>query len=148
MKVSAGVICINKFRGQPFLLVGHATGQKYWDLPKGGIDEGERPIDAAIREFKEEFDVTIYPENLTELGRLAYTPKKDLHLFITQIPVDINECKCNSLFTDFRGQEVYEMDDFMWIPIDKESIEANMSKSMARTLLRQFERSTILKEFL
>jgi 8-oxo-dGTP pyrophosphatase MutT (NUDIX family) len=45
-----------------------------WSLPKGGIDEGESPLDAAIREIKEETGIrSIAP--LKSLGRY-YRPTR------------------------------------------------------------------------
>ena len=40
---------------------------KAWQMPQGGIDEGENPIDAAIREIKEE--TSIPKENLTYMKK-------------------------------------------------------------------------------
>lgn len=37
----------------------------YWDLPKGKIDEGESPLQTAVREIKEECNITINPDDCT-----------------------------------------------------------------------------------
>lgn len=45
-----------------------------WSLPKGGIDEGESPLNAAIREIKEETGIgSLYP--IKSLGRY-YRPTR------------------------------------------------------------------------
>ena len=63
------------------LLVKEATGRYsgHWGLPKGYVDDGELPRDAALRELKEECDVNgnvtgIYAirENLTEIGPAVF----------------------------------------------------------------------------
>jgi putative (di)nucleoside polyphosphate hydrolase len=36
----------------------HVSDQHAWQMPQGGIDEGETPLDAALRELREETNVT------------------------------------------------------------------------------------------
>jgi ADP-ribose pyrophosphatase YjhB (NUDIX family) len=52
--VSAGGIVIN---GQGMVLVVNQNGTS-WSLPKGHVNPGEEPIDAAIREIMEESGIT------------------------------------------------------------------------------------------
>ena len=56
------------------LLLCHVTGQNHWDLPKGGIDEGETPLQAALRETREECGWRLQDEALHDLGRFRYLP--------------------------------------------------------------------------
>ena len=58
-----------------FGLVNTRVGSGHWGLPKGYVDEGELPRDAALRELREECSVDgvvtgIYAvrENLTDIG--------------------------------------------------------------------------------
>lgn len=112
MRVSAGVIITD---GKRFL-TGIPSG-KYnkRDLLKGGIEEGENPVDAAVREVEEECGLKINPSNLQDLGRMSYLPEKDLHLFVytvSQLP-DPKSLKCESYFTDeVTGKKTPEMAGF------------------------------------
>ncbi len=58
-KVSAGVVITN---GKVVLGV-----KSYkWDLPKGEIEPGEKPIDAAVREVEEETGLKLNKKDITE----------------------------------------------------------------------------------
>ena len=77
------------------------TGQRHWDLPKGGIHDGETPAEAAVRETIEETGLVFAPEALLDLGRFAYTGKKDLHLFAAPSErVDPLALCCESTFVE------------------------------------------------
>jgi bis(5'-nucleosidyl)-tetraphosphatase len=51
--LSSGIVPVFQHpeRGLIFLLL---RCYNYWDFPKGGVNKGEEPIDAALRELKEE----------------------------------------------------------------------------------------------
>ena len=48
--ISCGVI-VRRMPGE--LLLCHATGRNYWDIPKGVRDDGETSVAAALRELRE-----------------------------------------------------------------------------------------------
>jgi 8-oxo-dGTP pyrophosphatase MutT (NUDIX family) len=117
-RLSCGVVVLNPDRE---LLLCHVTGQNHWDLPKGGIDAGESPLQAALRETREESGLRLDPDALLELGRFRYTAKKDLHLFATLLPrVDPKQLHCDSHYLDHHlGRQLPEMDGFGWFAFER-----------------------------
>ena len=54
--LSAGVVIIRSVRGEPHFLLLRAYAN--WDFPKGLVEPGEDPLQAAIREVEEETTLT------------------------------------------------------------------------------------------
>lgn len=113
-KISAGLILTD---GKKFLVC-HSTSNWFFDLPKGMIKEEELPIDACIREVREETGLKISKGKLKDLGTFVYNKKKDLHLFLleTKDLPDIKKMKCVSLIPFTNKLEV---DSYKYIPFDK-----------------------------
>lgn len=85
----------------------HSTGKKWqpntYDLPKGHLEEGENPLETAIRECREEtgIDYSDRPKSdFIDLGTFSYIPKKDLHLFYVKDDdlKDTTGLHCDSTF--------------------------------------------------
>jgi len=116
--LSCGIVAVAPARE---LLLCHVTGQRHWDLPKGGLHDGETPEEAALRETREETGLVFTPPQLVDLGRFAYTAKKDLHLFAAaSARVDPLELCCESTFVERgSGRRLPEMDGFGWFAIDR-----------------------------
>lgn len=74
---SYGSLILNKHSQ---LLVAHVTGHHKWDIPKGRAKYGESPT-AAVRETFEGTGIVVLPSELEDLGKHAYVPRRDLHLF-------------------------------------------------------------------
>jgi 8-oxo-dGTP pyrophosphatase MutT (NUDIX family) len=131
--ISYGVLILNE-QGQ--LLLAHATGQKHWDIPKGGAEEGESAREAAIREVREETGIDLSVSSMEELGRMPYIPRKDLHLFRAVLHTrdcDIAACKCTSFFPHrTSGVMTPEVDRFKWV--DVAEVPALAAKSMTALL--------------
>ena len=133
MKTSCGIIIINEYNE---ILMGHVTGNKFCDIPKGELDLNEEPIDCAIRECEEESSLKFIPEQLRELGKFPYNKEKNLHLFITHVKkedINLNALVCNSFFEHYyTKKQTPEVDGFQWIHL--ESVVEHCAKSMGKLL--------------
>ena len=110
--LSCGILVLNS---KQQLLLCRATGTFRWDIPKGGGEPGETPQQTALRETAEECGLQFDAAELLELGRFAYRPAKDLHLFAALADgIVASDCHCSSHFTDLWGRRRPEMDAFEW----------------------------------
>ena len=113
--ISCGTLIINA-RGE--ILLCHVTGTNHWDIPKGLLDAGESTLVAAQRELFEETGLTFDISEFEELGRFAYRPNKQLHLYKVMAPMDLDDLDhlvCTSHFPHHvTGKPTPEMDDFRW----------------------------------
>jgi 8-oxo-dGTP pyrophosphatase MutT (NUDIX family) len=118
MDISCGMLILNERRE---LFMAHVTGSSHWDIPKGIKDDGELPLDAALRETQEETGLVLRSRKLCDLGEMAYLPSKRLHLFalrITACELDPSTCRCTSMFQHWKtGEDLPEADAFAWIPL-------------------------------
>ena len=135
-RLSCGVVILNPDRE---LLLCHVTGQNHWDLPKGGIDVGETPLQAALRETREECGWRLPDEALVDLGRFRYTTKKDLHLFATVQPrKELRQLRCESHYLDrYSGRQLPEMDGFGWFAFER--AQTLCTPKMAAVLAQRVE---------
>ena len=140
-KTSCGILILN---AHAELLLCHATGTPIWDIPKGGDDPGETEMQTAIRETAEETGLRFDPAQLLDLGRFAYRPTKDLHLFATLIErVDPSQCHCASRFRDVWGRMRPEMDAFEWTRFER--VPQRCARNMTRVLTRTISLPALLQ---
>lgn len=94
--VAAGGVVLDDTAGRLRVLVVHRPAYDDWSLPKGHVDEGETPVDTAVREVLEETGVeahvtgeagtTEHPVALTRSGTTLDATKR-VHWF-TMRPAD------------------------------------------------------------
>lgn len=133
-KLSCGIVVVH---AASEVLLCHATGSNIWDIPKGGGERGEVPVQTAIREAVEETGLAFDAASLLELGHFDYRPDKDLHLFAALVErFDPAILRCTSTYEDYRGRIRPEMDDFAWVPFARvpERCGRNMTTVLTRSL--------------
>ena len=141
-RLSCGTVILN---AQRELLLCHVTGQDHWDLPKGGAHDGESPLQAALRETREETGLQLDAAALLELGRFDYRPKKDLHLFATLMPrFDVATLRCESHFAQWgTGRCLPEMDGYGWFGF--EQVGERCTGKMAAVLRQRIDLALVLQ---
>lgn len=132
-ETSCGVI-VRRRSGE--LLLAHAAGRNYWDIPKGVRDPGETSLQAALRELQEEAGLTLPAEAVCDLGLHAYLARKDLHLFVVDPPLptlSLEQCRCTTFYRGRNGREVPEVDTYRWA--ERDEVPYLAGRNMTRVLL-------------
>lgn len=119
-QISCGTLVLNSARQ---LLLCHVTGTASWDIPKGLLDAGETPLQAARRELSEEAGLEFDASRFEDLGEFSYRPDKRLHLFKVETGDDLpslDHLRCTSFFPHERtGEPTPEADGFRWAARDE-----------------------------
>jgi 8-oxo-dGTP pyrophosphatase MutT (NUDIX family) len=118
IKKSAGVIII--LRNEKVLLC-HPTKSKWfgsYSFPKGGIEEGESTLDAALRELREETSVVIDKSKISNLKDpiiVDYLNKKGTkYKTITLYTVYINDLSEIDLTSEVIDLERLQVEEIDW----------------------------------
>jgi 8-oxo-dGTP pyrophosphatase MutT (NUDIX family) len=136
--ISCGIIITDGKK----VLVGHATECGFQhDIPKGRHEYGEKFIETAIRELKEETGLDVKECQLTNLGRFEYTQTKDLELFLWPLESlpDIKSLNCTSYFTNVKGKTVPEFDGYKLVSFS--DLKKYLRKPMYKVFQKIFQLS-------
>ena len=124
MKVSAGIIIIDDST-KTFLVATPTHKWKQRDIPKGKIESGETPIQAAIRETFEETGLSLKSNELKDLGEMAYSNDKNIHLFVHRknFRYDTKAMYCSTYVKPEEGKPFPEMakNGYEYIGLDSTS---------------------------
>lgn len=77
----AGVIIYNPFLDKILLIHRWKDGQEYFVIPGGTIEPGEKPLEAALREMKEEIDLTFSADQLRTAFSLNNQGKEEYYFY-------------------------------------------------------------------
>lgn len=121
-----------------YILLGHATGTKNWDIPKGRQEEGESNIETAERELLEETGLSFSRDEFVPLGEFDFNKSKNLYLYRIEVDdlkeeIKLSDLKCRSYFEKESGEKILEFDKFMFCKIK------DLSKYCPKNLNRVLE---------
>lgn len=134
IQTSCGTLVTNNKRQ---LLLCRATNMGHWDIPKGRMDPGELPLEAAMREMREETGLVFDANLFEEIGNFEYRWDKRLHLFRLRAPetlVTLDHLVCTSHFYHpVTKAPTPEMDAYRWAA--REEIQILCTPRMCAQLL-------------
>lgn len=124
-KQSAGTLPYKFVNGQVFFFIAHPGGPFYrkkddgwWSIVKGEFDDKEEPLQAAIREFKEETDIDI-DGTLLELTPIKQKSGKLVYAWAVETDFNTENIKSNMFTMEWPPRsgvmaEFPELDKFEW----------------------------------
>jgi predicted NUDIX family NTP pyrophosphohydrolase len=124
-KISAGMLLFRRTAGKLEIFLAHPGGPVWtrqeegtWTIPKGVIEEGEDPLDAAQREFREETGIEPQPPFLP-LGSIRQKAGKTVHAWAWEGDADAATIVSNLMRIEWprgsgRFQTYPEVDRCAW----------------------------------
>ena len=94
----------------------HSLKYDYYKFPGGGIENGENPIDAMIRETREESGLVVKPETIKEYGYVHRIQKSDLDemgCFVQDnyyYLCEVEECVVSQDLDEYESKETYTLE--------------------------------------
>ena len=135
-KISAGMLLFRRTAGKLEIFLAHPGGPFWtrqeegtWTIPKGVIEEGEDPLDAAQREFREETGIQPQPPFLP-LGSIRQKAGKTVHAWAWEGDADAARITSNDMRTEWpRGSGRWltfpEVDRCAWFVPTEARIKMN-----------------------
>jgi 8-oxo-dGTP pyrophosphatase MutT (NUDIX family) len=116
---SAGGVLVKTIRGRPMVAAIRPRGKPegLWALPKGNIDEGEKPADTAVREVWEETGVRgTLVEKLGDV-RYTYTRRGGVRVFkvVSFFLLRAGRGRIGEIEERMRR----EVDEARWLPLEE-----------------------------
>jgi 8-oxo-dGTP pyrophosphatase MutT (NUDIX family) len=123
MRVRAGIVLIQD--GKVALIERHRAGLHYFVFPGGGVDEGESPEQAAVREAMEELGIEVaikYKVAEVQLGQKS----RQIYFLVEQTGGEFGT-GAGEEYTDSNPDDPDEgVYDPIWMPIEALSLHQNI----------------------
>ncbi len=146
-RISAGLLLYRRGDGGVELFLAHPGGPFWrrrdigaWTVPKGIIEEGEDPLEAARREFEEETGIVPVGPFLP-LGSVRQKAGKTVHAWAWEGDADPGAIRSNEMEVEWpRGSGIRrsypEVDRCAWFPpeVAREKINAAQAELIERLL--------------
>lgn len=148
-RASAGILLFRTPRvGEPEVLLVHPGGPFWarkdegaWSIPKGELDENERPWEAARREFQEELGSPPPEGQPLDLGQVRQKGGKTVHCLALNGDFSITSLKSNVVAMQWppktgRLQSFPEVDRAEWFTLSVAKTKLNAAQSIFINRLR------------
>ena len=133
MKTSAGLLVFRIREKKLEVFIAHMGGPLWankdkpgWSITKGELDPGEKPLEAALREFDEETGMKPPKSELISLGEFRQSSKKNIIIWASEGDLNSEKLKsvdCTIQWPPKSGKEITfpEVDRAGWFTIAKAS---------------------------
>ncbi|MCU1475101.1 MAG: mismatch repair protein MutT [Amnibacterium sp.] len=132
------------------VLLGHMGGPFWarkqegaWTVPKGLLEPGEEPLEAARREFREETGIPVPDGTPVPLGDVRTSGGKTVTVWAVEADVDVAGFSPGTFTLEWpprsgRLLEVPEIDELRWVPLDaaQRMLTASQRPLLARLTTR------------
>jgi predicted NUDIX family NTP pyrophosphohydrolase len=131
VKRSAGLLLYHFKNNLPEILLVHPGGPFWakkeagaWSIPKGEIEENEDPLQAALRETKEETGISIELKDPVPLTPLKQKSGKIIFAWAMQSDIELREIKSNLFEMEWpkgsgKIQSFAEVDKAAWFTLEE-----------------------------
>ena len=105
-QLSCGILNYYKENNEIYVLLASSGGPYFinkecWSIPKGLYEDNEDEMKTAIREFKEETNISFNTEKLVFLDKVSQSSKKDVSCFLLEGKLDLKDFKSNTFKMEY-----------------------------------------------